>query len=377
MRIHEIDTGNHRDVDRFIQVPFDLYQGSRLWVPPMISDARLQLDRQRNPYFQNNDAAFFIAEQNGRAVGRIAALQPAYYNAFKGLYNLHYYLFDCIDDQEAASGLFDAAAEWGRARGLKLFRGPLGFMAFDGFGMLARGFDHRPAVGIPYNHGYYPRLAETWGFELEERVYSGYFNVREMIANFPERILSIAEKVKERYGFTIKVFGSKKELREWVAPRLADLYNRTLTHIAGDPPITQGEIDTVADSMLQIAEPELLKFIVKGDDIVGFLFCFLDISEGIQTAKGRLFPLGFIPILWDLKRTNWINLNGMGISPEYQGFGGTALLYAELYHTIKHYPRFEHGDVVQISEFNAKSLNEMKKFGIDFYKTHHIYRKAL
>jgi hypothetical protein len=57
--------------------------------------------------------------------------------------------------------------------------------------------------------------------------------------------------------------------------------------------------------------------------------------------------------------------------------GGTAVMYAELYNSIKRYPRFKHGDVVQISEFNHQSLNEMPKFGIKWHKTHHIYRKEI
>jgi hypothetical protein len=217
-------------------------------------------------------------------------------------------------------------------------------MAADGFGMLAKGFEHRPAIGIPYNFEYYPRLVETWGFELEERVYSGYMDIDKVRANLPQKVLDIADKIKERYGFTVKVFKSKKELRTWVAPRLAELYNKTLTHIAGDPPLRQEEVDMVAEGLLSIADPKLLKFVMKGDEIVGFLFCFIDISEGIQKSKGRLRP---------------------------------ALMYAELYRSIAEVPRFKHGDVVQISEKNVKSLNEMTKFGVDYYKTHHIYQKKL
>lgn len=377
MNIHEVDTTRRADVNRFIDLPFELYKDTPQWVPQIRPDARLQLNRRKNPFYEHNDAAFFIAEQDGQDVGRIAVLEPAYFNDFKGLHNAHFYLFETVDDREVAEALFEAAAGWAQARSLNILRGPLGFMALDGFGMLAAGFEHRPALGIPYNHAYYPRLTEGWDFEVEERVYSGYVDVKALLANFPERVLEVVEKVKQRYGFHIKTMSSKREIRKWAAPRLADLYNRTLTHIAGDTPLADEELSAIIDSVILVAKPELLKFVMKDDELIGFLFCFLNISTGIQRARGRLFPFGLLHMLRDLERTDWLDLNGMGILPEYQGMGGTALMYAALYEALTDYPRFKHAEVIQISEFNTKSLNEMKRFGVDFYKTHHIYRRPI
>lgn len=222
----------------------------------MRSDARFQLNRKKNPFYKRNDAAFFVAEQAGKDVGRLRCCTPSIStHSSKGLRNAHFYLFDSIDDQEVASALFETAASWARARGLNVLRGPLGFMALDGFGMLARGFEHRPALGIPYNFDYYPRLAETWGFELEERVFSGYLSVAEMRASFPQRVLEVADKVRTRYGFGVKTFKSKHELKNWVAPRLADIYNQALTDIAGDPPLSQDEVAAVADNVLLVTDP--------------------------------------------------------------------------------------------------------------------------
>ncbi len=378
--IHEVNTARRREVNRFISLAFRLYRDTPQWVPPLLPDARLQLNRRKNPFYLRNDAAFFIAEREGEDVGRICVMEPRYYNEYKGTAHAHFYLFECIDDPEVADALFNRAADWARARGLQVIRGPLGFMAGDGFGMLAHGFEHRPAVGLPYNFAYYPRLAEGWGFRLEERVYSGYLSLDEVRHSFPPRIIEVAEKVKQRYGFTARMFASKRELVRWAKPRLRELYNRSLTHIAGDPPLTPEELEVVASNLMLIADPRLIKVIVRQDDpdtAVGFLFCFNDISAGIQKARGRIFPLGWWHILRDFRRTEWVNLNGMGMLPEYQGFGGPAVLYAELYENVQRMTRFKHADVVQISEFNAKSLNEMRKFGVDFYKTHHIYRCSL
>jgi GNAT superfamily N-acetyltransferase len=377
LQLYSVDTGKRSDTMRFTKFPFRLYRDCPQWVPPMISDARMRLNRKKNPFYDVNDAAFWLAVRDGKDVGRICAIEPRYYNDFKGTKHAFFYLFDSIDDQSVANALFDKAAEWAKARGLDTLRGPLGFLAMDAFGLLAEGFDHRAALGVPYNHAYYVRLVEEWGFTCEERVLSGYLDITRMRNEIPERVLNLAEKVKQRYDFRIKTFKNKREAFRWAAPRMLDLYNRTLTHISGDPPVRQEEIDVVSRTLKQVANVKMVKFVVKDEELVGFVFCYPDISEGLRKAGGRLLPFGWWHILREFKRTDWVNINGMGIAPEYQGAGPTVLLYAELYHSVKPFTQYIHADVVQISEFNSKMLNDLGNFGVDFYKTHHIYRKEI
>ncbi len=376
--IHEIDARSRADRNRFINMPFDLYRDSPYWVPQVRGDALMQLNRDKNPFYWQNDAAFFLAERDGRDVGRIVALQPNTYNDFKGTSEAFFYLFETVNDCAVSDALLDAAAGWARGRGLTTLRGPLGFMAMDGIGMLAEGFDHYPAVGVPYNYSYYPGLVEAWGFELEERIYSGYLDIHRLYHGFPEKVRRVAEKVRQRYGFTIRTYSTKAALKKEALGKVVDVYNEALTHIAGDPPLPHEQAMTVFESAILIANPKMIKFIEKDGEMVGFLFCFLNISEGLRKAKGRTGPIGLLRILWSLRTTDALDLNGIGLLPQYQKMGGTAILYAELFDTLRSYhPRFKHADVVQISENNPASLNEMKQFGVEFYKTHHIYRKDI
>lgn len=359
--------------------PFKVYEGNDYWVPPVMGDARLQLDRKKGAFFKNNDAAFFLALRAGEVVGRIAAIEPRYYNTFKDAHELHFFLFESVNDQAVANALFDAAAEWGRARGLVNIRGPLGFLPLDGIGMLADGFDILPAVSIPYNLPYYNDLATGWGFELEERIYSGQIDVPKSIANFPEKVLRVARKVRERYNIEAVSYKTKKELRENVVEPVVDVYNQALTHIAGDPPIHEAEVQQVVDSLLMIVDPpEMIKFLRKDGVIIGFVLGYKNVNRGIQKAKGRvLTPWGLFHFLRDLKTTTHIDFNGSGIIPEFQGLGGTALMYEQMYETLLQFPGMKTAEAIQLSEFNVKSLNEMKSFVTDWGKTHVIYRKDL
>jgi hypothetical protein len=135
-------------------------------------------------------------------------------------------------------------------------------------------------------------------------------------------------------------------------------------------------MDAVADRLLAISDPRLLKGVMKGEEIAGFVFAFPDISAAIQKTKGRIWPLGWIHLLREFRRTNWVNLNGLGLLPEHRGVGANAVLYTELAKSVYDFG-FEHADVVQIEERNVKSLGEMAAIGVEWYKRHRIYRRVL
>jgi len=111
MHIHRLDLTDRRQVRRFVDLPFRLYRDQPLWVPPFVHEARAQLDRQRHPFYQHSEAAFFLAMDGGEAVGRIAVLDNAHYNAHHAAHSAFFYLFDSVDDQAVARALFDAAGD--------------------------------------------------------------------------------------------------------------------------------------------------------------------------------------------------------------------------------------------------------------------------
>jgi len=165
VQIIQLDTSDRRQVRQFLDLPFRIYRDIPQWVPPLAPDARFTLDRRRHPFYQHSAAAFFLATQADREVGRIAALDNRNYNDFNKERTAFFYLFECEDDRPAAQALFQAAFEWARARGLNRIVGPKGFTALDGLGLLVKGFEHRPALGLPYNPPYYPALVEAAGFD--------------------------------------------------------------------------------------------------------------------------------------------------------------------------------------------------------------------
>ena len=371
LRIVTLDTDSRRDVNRFVDLQFRLYRDCPQWVPPLVDDLKLQMNRKKYPYYDHSDADFFIAERDGRDVARIAVMENRRYNAHWRSQTAFFALFDAENDPEAAGALFAAIEDWARARGLAKMVGAKGFLQGDGIGVLVDGFEHRPAIGIPYNYPYYGGLIEACGYARQRDFLSAYLSGK---GTLPERIANIAEKMKARRGFSIKTFATRRELRAWVG-RIVQTYNDTFTANWEFNPITEREGQVIGERLLAIADPRLIKLVMKGDDIAGFLFGFPDISEGIVRARGRLLPLGWFWILREFKRTKWINLNGAGILAPYRGLGVNAILYAEMARTIQE-GGFEHADLVQMEQ-SVLTLDDTRSAGGKVYKAHRIYEKAL
>lgn len=372
MQVRMIDTSSSHDVKRFVCLPFRLYRSCLQWVPPIVSDMRLALDRDRYPFYTHSTADFFVAEKEDEVVGRMAVIDNRPYNVYHDTKTAFFYYFEAVEDTKVVEGLFDAAFDWARARGLEEMMGPRGLLRGDGHGLLVEGFEHRPAMGIPYNPPYYGKLLEALGFEKELDFLSAYLGDGFEV---PQRLFEIAERVKERRGFRVESFQSKRELRQWV-PEVQRVNNEAFAGIWGYYPIGEAEARAIAERFLAAADPRLIKLVTKDDEVVGFVIAYPDVSAGIKRANGRFWPLGWLHLLIESKRTKWINFNGVGILPQHQGAGASAVLYAELAKTVLGF-RFEHADLVQVAEDNVESRGEVEGLGGEWYKRHRIYRRTL
>lgn len=375
MQVREIDTSRSREARRFVQFQFDLYRDAEYWVPPLVSDARRQVDPRHNPYFLHSEAGFFVAEEGEEVVGRIAILENRNYNNYHDKRYAFFYLFDAIDDQSVFDALHEAASDWARQRGLTKIIGPKGFTVFEGYGMLIEGFDHLPAMGVPYNYDYYGPRTEAAGYVKEVDFTSYYVHVPDF--ELPERMARLADKVSERRGLRVKPFESKAEVRAFV-PTLVDTYNTVFVENWEYVPVTREEGAAVGEQMLQITRPEMVKVIVNEDDeIVGFLLSFINIGRALQKCRGRLFPLGWLYLLRGLRRSEYIDVNGMGILEEYRGLGGNIIMYNELYRSVALDDRFEHADMTQMADPVARMLSDATTLGGRPYKVHRVYKKDL
>jgi hypothetical protein len=337
-------------------------------------DVALQLNREKYPYYRHSDADFFLARRDRTVVGRIAVLENRRYNQAHAVRTAQFYLFECEDEFATAEALFGQAAAWARARNLDTLVGPKGFAPLDGYGFLVDGYEFRPAMTMMnYNPPSYPAFVERLGFTKVVDFVSCYLGADQF--HLPERVHRIAERAAERSGLRVIRFHSKKELRAW-AGRIGQAYNQAFVNNWEYYPLTEDEIRFVTDSLLSVADPRLIKIIARGDEAVGFLFAFRDVSAALRRCGGRLFPLGIVHLLLDMRRTEWVAINGAGILPEFQGRGGNALLYSELEKTIRE-AGFRHADLTQVAESAVQMRRDLETVGGVAYKNHRVYARTL
>ena len=370
IQVELLDTANKAQVEAFVRFPFKIYKDCPQWVPPILSDIRLMLSRNKHPFYEHSDADFFVAKRDGEIVGRIAVMENRPYNQYHGTQQAQFYLFETIEDLEVAQALFERAYEWARQRGLNEIVGPKGFSPFDGYGILGERFEHRQMMTMMnYNPPYYPQFMEALGFQKEVDFVSCYLHRTNFV--LPEKVKEVAKRVQERGYFEVKSFETKSELRQW-AKKIGKAYNETFINNWEYYPLTEREIDFVVDTLITVANPRLIKIILSKDKVVGFLFGFPDVSEALQRARGRLTPWAIVDLLLEMRRTKWVSLNGAGVLPEYHGRGGNALLYAEMQKTVLDFG-FEHAELTQVAESAVQMRKDLITIGGKAYKNHRVY----
>jgi len=375
INIHKVDLHSKKEIERFIQLPFKLYADHPQWVPPFIVDVRTMMNPDKHPYYDHSDAEFFFAEKNGEIVGRIAALENKPFNKYHEAKDAEFYLFECVNDQEVANALFETVIEWARTRGLTKLVGPKGFGPLDGYGIQIEGFEHRQMMNMMnYNYPYYRDLVENLGFTKVVDFVSSYIQPQDF--QLPPKVRKAAELAKKRGTFSVPFFKNKAELKKWTA-QIGQAYNKAFVKNWEYYPLSQREIDFVVDNVMTIVDPQLMKIIVRNDEVVGFVFPFPDVSAAMQKNHGKLGPIEIIKLFSEIKKTDWISFNGVGILPEYQGLGGNAVMYAELEKSMHQNTQFVHSELTQVAETAVQMRKDLKNLGVQFYKNHRVYQRDI
>ncbi len=369
-----IDTSSKKQVNEFVQFHYDLYKGTPQWVPPFYADMNMMLNRKKHPFYEHSEGDFFVAKHGKEVVGRLAILENRPFNQYHQTRKAQFCLFDSIDDLEVATALFDRAFDWCKKRNLDVVLGPKGLSSFDGYGILVEGFEHRQMMNmVGYNFAYYPALFEKMGFVKENDFVSCYLDRKTF--DIPEKFREVARRVRECGKFKLLNFKSKRELIK-LAPKILEAYNNSFINNWEYYPLSKAEMKFVVDNLVMVAVPELIKIIAYDEKIVGFLLGFPDISAAMQRHGGHLTPWAIIDLLIELKRTKFIDLNGVGVLPEYQGRGGNTLMYDEMRSFLME-SHFIEGELTQMADTATQVRKDVVTAGAKIWKVHRIFSKQL
>lgn len=372
VRVRPIDPKRRKDIRAFDRVPFDLYAGSPYWVPPVSGEVGEAMN-PRHPYYQHSEAAFFLAERDGRAVGRIGVCHHRPFHELERLDAAYFTYFETIDDPAVASALLGATGEWARQRGLKQQIGPIDFFHGNGFGVLVEGFDQMPVPGIPYNPPYMDSLLKGLGLVQEHDVMSGTLTEK---APPPANLVRMADQLAKEGGIRILRVKNKKELWSWL-PRTGRLFEAT--HIPGqvNVPLTEAEWESLVRHFWPVIDPDLVKLAVRGDEVVGALLAYVHLGEALRRGRGRMLPFGWYHLWRALRAGKRIVINGLRVHPDYQGSGVNLLMYLDMFRTLNSRAHVEEVEIVQVGEKNVRSFGDMSRMGARWTKRHRLYSQKL
>ena len=370
LTIDEVDAASRRGVSGFVELPYRLYHDDPRWVPPLRTEARVALDRTRHPFYEHSEAAFFVARRSEEILGRIGVMEHRPYNRAHGAAKASFTLFECEDDADAAGRLFDAACDWARARRLTRLVGPRGLGALDGYGTLVAGFDRPQLMTMTgYNTPAHPQMFERLGF-VKEIDFVSYELDRGTFV-MPDAVRLAAERAASR--LRIVRYPTRRALVR-AARRIGGAYNRAFVDNWEYYPLTPREVDFVVDQVRPLADPRLMTFIAAGDEIVGFVLAFPDVSAALRSMRGRLTPWGIARLLRARTRTTRVALNGAGIVPEHRGRGGNALLYVQIEHAVRA-SQFHTAELPQVAETAVKMRADLEKLGAREIKRHRVFAR--
>ncbi|GMN05380.1 hypothetical protein MTsPCn5_07680 [Croceitalea sp. MTPC5] len=362
-----------KDLKAFVKFPFTLYKNNDYWVPPIIKDELETFDKDKNPAFKTAEARFFLAVKNGEIVGRVAAIVNWIEVKEQKLKKMRFGWFDFVDDIAVSQALLDKVEEIGKTHDLEYMEGPVGFSNLDKVGVLIEGFDHIGTMITWYNHPYYQKHFEHHGFVKEKEYLENKFKAA---AADPKLFAKANMLIKKRFQLREMNFTESAEIMPYV-DQMFDLFNESYSKLASFVKITEVQKAYFKKKYISFINPEYIKFVVDKDDkLVAFAIVMPSFSKALQKAKGKLFPFGVFHLLHAKKHSKDVIFYLIGIHPDYQNKGVTAIIFNEFYKTFT-----EKGIINCIRtpelEENTAIRQMWKHFDPVTHKRRRTYRRAL
>ena len=364
-----------RDKKDFINFPHELYSGDNNYVPELYLNISEVLSEKKNPFFKHSRAELFLAKDNqGKTVGRIAAIQDNNYNEHHDSNVGFFGFFDVINDYSVAKQLLDTAYEWVKANGADQILGPTNFTTNDTAGVLVDGFDCPPTVMMTYNKSYYSQLLEQYGFGKEMDMFAYLIPTDEV----NEKSLRLATMLQERLkkkGITIRT--STKKSKKSDIKKIKHVYLAAWEKNWGFVPPIDAEYDHLAEGLNLLLDLRYVYLAEHEGKLVGFGVALPDINEITKGFnKGKLLPFNFIKLLMRKSKVSLIRIILLGVLEDYRKLGIEAIFFANYIKAAKE-NKLRAGEASWILESNTMMVQAAEKLNGKRYKTYRIYSKSI
>ncbi len=360
------------DLKKFVTFPFDLYKDNKYWVPPLIKDEMETLDSTKNPVYKNAESWFYLAYKNDKIVGRIAVILNHLEINDQGKKKVRFGWLDMVDDIEVTKALLEKVYEKGREHNLEYTEGPMGFSNMEKAGILTMGFEEMNTMITWYHFPYYAAHFEKLGFEKQATWVEYKLQIPPAIL---DKVKKFSRIIRERYDISVIRFKNKKEILPYVNS-MFDLLNKTYNSLQTFVPIQQYQIEYFKEKYFSFIHPDYITCIKnKEGDLIAFSIVMPSFSKALKKANGKLLPFGWKYLLDAQKKNDTAAFYLIGIDPEYQGKGVTAIIFEEMQNlfnskgieTVETNPELKENTAVQLlwKDYNPVQHKERSTFRKD------------
>lgn len=377
--IRKVETS--ADFKPFFEFPWTLYKDDPNWVPPLLSMRREQFDKQKGPAWEYLEGDYFTAWRDDKLVGTISAYINHRHNEFHNEHIGWFGAFEVYDDAEAAAALLNTAADWVKAHGGSLIRGPQTFTTHEETGLLVEGFE-RPILLMPYNPPYYEKHILAAGYTPVMDTYSFYIGRKDVQeTGLFERLERVTHSIMKRSRITIRPVERKNMKQEF--DLFKELYNAAWEKNWSFVPMTPRELDGMVKSLGQFFDPDLAFFGYVNDVPAGFIMGVPDFNEVLYRARAKPGTPEIITLLkalyfWKLRPViDTARVPLMGVKEEYRKKGLDAAMYFYLLRALMNNPIYLHSDSGWILSTNDTMVSISLNFGSRIYRTYRYYDRAL
>jgi GNAT superfamily N-acetyltransferase len=320
------------DLEDFIKFPMDLYKNNPNYVPSLINEEKNIWNKKENPALHYSLAKQFLAYKNGKIAGRIAVIINQKEEKELGIRKVRFGWLDFIDDEDVSKALIDEAIKFAKENKIDKIEGPMGFTNLDKAGMLTMGFDKLATMIGLYNDEYYPRHLEKLGLAKEKEWVEFEINFPEVL---PDKVLKFSKLIAEKYQLKTLEFKSKEEILPLVEP-MFKLLDETYKNLSTYTPISDEQIQHYKEKYFGLIDKDYIICVVdKEYNLVAFAITMPSYSKALQKSKGKLLPFGWWHFMNASRKNDRANFYLIGVHPEYQKRGVTAIIFKEIWNTFR------------------------------------------
>ncbi len=361
-------------VARFLNVSYEIYRDDPLWVAPLLDDLK-KVFTDKNPLFEHAEMALWVAERDGKDVGRIAGILDRAHNEFHRESTAFFGFFESPDDPHICRALFDAVSQWARSKGMTRILGPMNPTTNDECGLLVDGFDSSPVLMMTYNPRYYLALFDGAGLVKAKDLLAYVIELKE--APLP-RLSRLAAGFARREK-NLKIRPIRKKRLKADLTKVKEVYNAAWEDNWGFVPMTDADIDFMAARLKPLLAEDLVLLAETPEEPVAFMMSLPDFNEAMKPLKGKLLTpklFGFLAYLFGWKRPRIVRLITLGIKKKYRNRGIDAVMFAESLKAMLK-SGYQSCEISWILEDNVMVQRPIDLFEGRVYKTYRIYEKPV